>query len=82
MRQIESPLSSVRFGGASLEDILADPITALLWRSDGITPEEGRAIVRELRETVARGRRHRTGPTVRRPGSAGLPGLAEERPRA
>jgi hypothetical protein len=50
----------------SLAELLADPIMALLWASDGLDPTAGRATVRSLQALVrGRGRRERR-PAARR----------------
>jgi hypothetical protein len=41
---------------ATLEELIADPMTALLWRRDGLESARARAIILELRERVRRTR--------------------------
>jgi hypothetical protein len=40
----------------TFEELLADPIMALLWRRDGLEPAQARGIIMELRERVRRTR--------------------------
>ena len=53
-------------GEPRLEDVLDDPIVALLWRRDRLEPTSARAAVRDL-QALVRGRR-RSLPAAPRPG--------------